>query len=60
MIEHIPNLSRSKRQEVLSYLGLLVSKESGIADANLIAFKNGVLNVVTDEFSDFSYHKGTT
>ncbi len=54
MIEHIPSLSRSKRQEVLSYLTLLVTKESGIADANLIAFKNGVLNVATDEFTDFS------
>lgn len=54
MIEHIPNLSRSKRQEVLSYLGLLVSKESGIADANLIAFKNGVLNIANDTFTDFS------
>lgn len=54
MIEHIPNLSRSKRQEVLAYLGLLVSKESGIADANLIAFKNGVLNIAEDTFSDFS------
>ena len=54
MIEHIPSLSRSKRQEVLSYLGLLVSKESGIADANLIAFKNGVLNVADDTFTDFS------
>ena len=54
MIEHIPNLSRSKRQEVLSYLGLLVSKESGVADANLIAFKNGVLNVADDSFTDFS------
>jgi putative DNA primase/helicase len=39
---------------VLSYLGLLVSKESGIADANLIAFKNGVLNVADDTFTDFS------
>lgn len=54
MIEHIPSLSRSKRQEVLSYLGLLVSKESGLADANLIAFKNGVLNIATSEFSEFS------
>ena len=54
MIEHIPNLSRSKRLEVLSYLGLLVSKESGIADANLIAFKNGVLNIADDTFTDFS------
>ena len=54
MIEHIPNLSRSKRQEVLSYLSLLVSKESGVADANLIAFKNGVLNIADDTFTDFS------
>lgn len=54
MIEHIPNLSRSKRQEVLSYLSLLVHKESGIADANLIAFKNGVLNIADDTFTDFS------
>lgn len=54
MIKHIPNLSRSKRQEVLSYLGLLVSKESGIADANLIAFKNGVLNIADGSFTDFS------
>lgn len=54
MIEHIPSLSRSKRQEVLSYLSLLVSKESGIADANLIAFNNGVLNIADDTFTDFS------
>ena len=54
MIEHIPNLSRSKRQEVLSYLSLLVSKESGISDANLIAFKNGVLNIATGDFMEFS------
>ena len=54
MIEHIPNLGRAKRQEVLSYLNLLVVKESGIADANLIAFKNGVLNIADDTFTDFS------
>lgn len=54
MIQHIPNLSRSKRQEVLSYLSLLVSKESGIADANLIAFNNGVLNIADNSFNEFS------
>lgn len=54
MIQHIPNLSRSKRQEVLSYLALLVNKESGLADANLIAFNNGVLNIVDETFNDFS------
>ena len=54
MIEHIPNLSRSRRQEVLSYLTLLVGKNSTPADANLIAFQNGVLNVAEDTFTDFS------
>lgn len=54
MIGHIPNLNQSKRKEVLSYLNLLVKRESAIADANLIAFKNGVLNIADDSFTDFS------
>jgi putative DNA primase/helicase len=54
MIEHIPNLSQSKRREVLAYLNLLVTKESAVSDANLIAFKNGVLDIVNDTFSEFS------
>lgn len=54
MIEHIPNLTQSKRKEVLSYLNLVVKKESTIADANLIAFNNGVLNIVDGSFSEFS------
>ena len=54
MIDHIPNLSQSKRKEVLAYLNLLVKTESPIADANLIAFKNGVLDVIEDTFTDFS------
>lgn len=54
MIEHIPQLNQSKRKEVLAYLNLVVCKESPIADANLIAFENGVLNIVDDVFTDFS------
>lgn len=54
MIEHIPNLGQAKRKEVLSYLNLLVKTESPLADANLIAFKNGVLDVIEDTFTDFS------
>lgn len=54
MIAHIPALSQSRRKEVLSYLDLIVKGESGLADANLIAFKNGVLNIATMEFTDFS------
>lgn len=54
MIEHIETLSQSKRKEVLAYLNLLVKKESAIADANLIAFNNGVLNIIDGELNDFS------
>ena len=54
MIEHIPKLKQAQRKEVLSYLTLLVKKESGVADANYIAFNNGVLNIATMEFTDFS------
>lgn len=54
MIEHIPNLGQTKRKEVLAYLNLLVKTESPIADANLIAFKNGVLDVIEDTFMEFS------
>lgn len=54
MIEEIPSLSQSKRKEVLSYLNLIVPNNSTVADAHLVAFKNGVLNVVTLEMNDFS------
>ena len=54
MIEHIPNLNQGRRREVLAYLNLLVQKESPVADANLIAFKNGVLDIINDTFTDFS------
>ena len=54
MIEHIPGLNQSKRKEVLAYLNLLVKKESPVADASLIAFNNGVLDVINDTFTDFS------
>lgn len=54
MIQHIPGLTRAKRAEVLSYLDLLVSGNLTSTDANLIAFKNGVYNVETDELKEFS------
>lgn len=54
MIKHIPNLNRSKRIEVLSYLNLIVPTVSLDKYSNFIAFNNGVLDVVTMEFHDFS------
>lgn len=54
MIEHISKLTNAQRKEVLSYLGLLVKKDSGVADANYIAFQNGVLNIADGSFNEFS------
>lgn len=54
MIEHIPDLSRSKRSEILSYLDILIRKNTKPADAKMIAFSNGIYNIETGEFSDFS------
>ena len=54
MIKHIPNLNRSKRAEVLTYLDLLVGGNTPMSDAKYIAFKNGILNIETNDFMDFS------
>ena len=54
MIEHIPDLTRSRRSEILSYLDILIRKNTKLTGANLIAFKNGIYNVETDELIDFS------
>lgn len=54
MIEHIPDLTRSRRSEILSYLDILIRKNTKMSGANLIAFKNGVYNIETEELMDFS------
>ena len=53
MIFYIPNLSQAKRNEVLNYLNILIRDNTEPSSANLIAFKNGVYNIATDEFSGF-------
>lgn len=54
MISHIPDLNKAKRSEILSYLDILIRKNTKMSDANLIAFKNGIYNIETDELMDFS------
>lgn len=54
MIQHIPHLSKSKRQEVLAYLELLIGENVEMAPANYIAFKNCIYDITTDECIDFS------
>ena len=54
MIKEIPNLNRTKRAEVLTYLDLLVNENTELSDAADIAFRNGIYNIETDEFTEFS------
>jgi len=54
MIKHISNLNRSKRAEVLSHINLQIDSNTQMGDARYIAFKNGVYDLDTDEFTDFS------
>ena len=54
MIQHIPQLNRAKRQEVMSYLNILIRDNTKATPACVIAFRNGLYNVLTDSFSEFT------
>lgn len=54
MIQHIPGLNRAKRTEVLAYLDILIRENSKAENANLIAFENGLYNIVDDSFVEFT------
>lgn len=54
MIKYIPNLNRSKRAEVLTYLDLLIRESCEMSDAKYIAFKNGIYDIDTGQFEDFN------
>jgi putative DNA primase/helicase len=54
MIQHIPSLNRSKRQEVLSYLEIMIREDTQPTPPNFIAFRNGIYNVEDDSFNPFS------
>lgn len=54
MIKDIPNLSKSKRMEVLSYLDILIDKNTPESDARYISFKNGILDIETGQMFDHS------
>lgn len=54
MIKHIPNLNRSRRAEVLSYLELLTRDDMHVSPANYIAFRNGIYDIDRDELQGFT------
>ena len=70
MIKYIPNLTHTKRQEVLRYLNLIVENKRKVDTSNYICFKNGVYDLMNDELLehtpeiivtnkiDFDYVKG--
>ena len=53
MIQYIPNLKKMQRREVLDYMELIV-EEKEQSDANLLAFNNGIYDLVTGELKPFS------
>lgn len=53
MVRSISNLNKAKRAEVLSYLRLICENEK-VSNANLIAFNNGIYDIETNSFMDFS------
>ena len=54
MIALIHDLRRSQRKEVIDYLELLVTQNTEPASADLIGFRNGILNINTKELQSFS------
>lgn len=54
MVNLMPDSKDSQRREVLKYLEIICGSEASQADANLIAFTNGIYNIATKELQDFS------
>lgn len=54
MISHIPQLNKSKRSEVMSYLDILVRENTHSAPAHIIAFRNGLFDIRDNTFMPFS------
>lgn len=54
MLQHVPTLSSAKRTEVYKYLDAVIREDTATTDPKYIAFKNGLLNIQTDEFEPFT------
>ena len=54
MIQHIPQLNRAKRTEVLEYLNISITENTVTNDSDWIAFENGIYNIKDDVFTGFT------
>ena len=54
MIKLIPGLKRAQRSEVLAYLEIMIEDEIKITNPAVIAFSNGLYNILDGTFRDFT------
>ena len=54
MLKVIPQLSRTRRNEVYYYLDAIITENVKSIEANLIAFRNGLFDISTDMFIPFN------
>ena len=53
MIQHLPMLKATQRNEVLKYLDIVVP-ELRVEDVNYIAFENGIFDIISGEMMEFN------
>jgi len=54
MLQMFPQMNRQKRNEVYDYLKIIIQTETVPMNANLIAFRNGIYDIVNDTLLPFS------
>ena len=54
MLKAYPQMKKAQRKEVLDYIEVLCTDNEPTADANLIAFKNGIYDITNDTLRGFS------
>lgn len=54
MLRAYPQMKDAQRKEVLKYIEVMCPDNSPVADANLIAFQNGVYDITTGKLMGFS------
>lgn len=54
MVKAYPQMKKAQRKEVLEYIEVMCPDNSPTADANMIAFQNGIYNVATDTLTAFT------
>lgn len=54
MLKAYPQMKDSQRKEVLKYIEVMCTDNEPTADANLIAFKNGIYDITNDTLRSFS------